>query len=82
MFESALAVLHLSVTSDSLRPHGLDLLCSSVDGDSADRNTGVGCHVLPSPGDLPNPGIEPRSPQFQADIVHYASLRNLIGYFT
>ena len=26
-------------------------------------NTGVGCH----PGDLPNPGIEPRSPALQAD---------------
>ena len=82
MFESALAVLNLSVMSDSLRPHGLDLLRSSVHGDSPDKNTGGGCHALPSPGDLPNPGIEPRSPQFQADIVHYASLRYLIGYFT
>ena len=24
---------------------------------------------FPSPGDLPNPGIEPRSPEFQADAV-------------
>ena len=25
---------------------------------------------LPSPGDLPNPGIEPRSPTLQADALH------------
>ena len=57
-----------------LRPHGLcpaRLLCP---GDSPGKNTGVGCHFLlqgifpfPSPGDLPNPGIEARSPTLQAD---------------
>ena len=26
--------------------------------DSPGKNTGVGCHFLPSPGDLPDPGIE------------------------
>ena len=30
------------------------------------RNTGVGCHAL-TPGDLPNPGIKPRSPVLQAE---------------
>ena len=30
------------------------------------RNTGVGS-LFPFPGDLPNPGIEPRSPTLQAD---------------
>ena len=30
------------------------------------QNTGVG-KPFPSPGDLPNPGIEPRSPTLQAD---------------
>ena len=39
---------------------------SSVHGDSLGKNTGVGCHALP-PGDLPNPGIEHRSPTWQAD---------------
>ena len=39
---------------------------SSVHGDSPGKNTGVGCHAL-HPGDLPNPGIEPRSPALQAD---------------
>ena len=32
--------------------------------DSPGKNTGMGSH---SPGDLPNPGIEPRSPALQAD---------------
>ena len=26
------------------------------------KNTGVGCQPFPSPGDFPDPGIEPRSP--------------------
>ncbi|CAI9162998.1 unnamed protein product [Rangifer tarandus platyrhynchus] len=42
---------------------------SSVHGDSPGKNTGVGCHAFlqPTAGDLPNPGIEPRSPSWQAD---------------
>ena len=31
------------------------------------KNTGVGCLPFPSPGDLPEPGIEPGSPAIQAD---------------
>ena len=38
----------------------------SVHGDSPGKNTGVGCHALLQ-GDLPNPGIEPKSPTLQAD---------------
>ena len=38
--------------------------------DSPGKSTGVGCH-FPSPGDLPNPGIEPGSPTFQADALTY-----------
>ena len=48
-----------SVLSDSLQPHGLyptRLLCP---WNSPGKNTGVGSHSL-TPGDLPNPGIEPR----------------------
>ena len=37
----------------------------SVHGDSPGKNTGVGCPG-PPPGDLPNPGIEPRSLALQA----------------
>ena len=38
---------------------------SSVHGDSPGKNAGVGHHA-PPPGDLPDPGIEPRSPTLQA----------------
>ena len=54
------------VVSNSLQPYGLQptrLLCP---WDSPDKNTGVGCHFLLQ-GDLPDPGIEPRSPALQAD---------------
>ena len=43
-----------SVVSDSLQPHGVSP-CNFPD-----KNTGVGCHFL-QPGDLLNPGIEPKS---------------------
>ena len=38
---------------------------SSVHGDSPGKNIGVG--PCPPPGDLPNPGIKPRSPTLQVD---------------
>ena len=38
---------------------------SAVHGDPG-KNTGVGCHALIQ-RDLPNPGIKPRSPAWQAD---------------
>ena len=50
-----------SVVSDSLLPRGL-----SCSWNSPGQNTGVGS-LFPSPGDLRNPGIEPRSPTLQAD---------------
>ena len=34
---------------------------------SPGKNTGVGSWLFPSPGDLPDPGIKPRSPALQAD---------------
>ena len=39
------------------------------------QDPGVGCH-LPSPGDLPHPGTEPKSPAVQADsllLSHWGS---------
>ena len=42
---------------------------SFVHGDSADMNTGVGCHA-PPPGGLPNPGIEPSSPHLRQILYH------------
>ena len=58
-----LAVLSESCTvvSDSLHPHGL---CSPWN--SPGQNTGVGSFFLLQ-GNLPNPGIEPRSPALQVD---------------
>ena len=50
-----------SVAFDSLPPHGL-----YSPWNSPGQNTGVGS-LYPSPGDLPNPGIEPRPPTSQAD---------------
>ena len=52
--------------STSLWPHELypaRLLCP---WNSQDKNIGVCSHSL-SPGDLPDPGIKPRSPAWQAD---------------
>ena len=34
--------------------------------DSSDKNIGLGCHAL-LPGDVPNPGIKPTSPELQVD---------------
>ena len=51
-----------STVSDSLRPHGRSLPDSP---DSPGKNTGVAL-PCPSPGDLPNPGIEPVSPRSPA----------------
>ena len=56
-----------SVVSDSLRPHGpqpVRLLCP---WNSPGKNVRVGCLPFPSPGTLPDPGIEPMSPALQAD---------------
>ena len=47
-------------------PMGCSLPGSSVHGDSPGKNTGVGCNALLQ-GDLPNPGIELRSPSLKAD---------------
>ena len=49
-----------SVVSDPLQPHGLYSPWNSLG-----QNTGMG-KPFPAPGDLPNPGIEPRSPSLQA----------------
>ena len=51
----------LLVMSDSLRPHGL-----YSPWNSPGQNTGVGS-LYPSPRDLLNPWIEPKSPALQAD---------------
>ena len=47
--------------SNSLRPHGL-----YSPWNSPGQNTGAGSLSLTSPGDLPKPGMEPKSPALQA----------------
>ena len=44
--------------SNSLQPHGLYIILQARILEWV---------AFPSPGDLPNPGIEPRSPALQAD---------------
>ena len=59
-------VLSCFVMSDSLRPHGLKparTLCLWAFS-RQEYWSGLPC---PPPGDLPNPGIEPRAPALQAD---------------
>ena len=51
-----------SVVSDSLQPHGLYI--QSLEFSRPKYWSGW---PFPSPGDLPNPGIEPKSPALQAD---------------
>ena len=51
-----------SIMFNSLRPRGL-----YSPWNSPGQNAGVGSLSFPSLGDLPNPGIEPRSPALQAD---------------
>ena len=66
-FTLVMCVLSWSVVSDC-DPMDCSLPGSSVHGDYPGKNTRVGCHTLHAPpGDLPNPGIEPRSPTLQAD---------------
>ena len=74
------AVLTCNVVSDSLQPHGLyptRLLCP---WDSPDKNmSGLS---FPSPGDLPNPGIEPGSPALQADSLPLSHQGVRLAYVT
>ena len=64
------AVFSCSVVYNSLQPHGLylaGLLC--LWGFSRQEYwSGLPC---PPPGDLPNPGIKPRSPALQEDSLPY-----------
>ena len=54
--------------SDSLASHGLSAASSSVHGNFQAREYWNGL-PFSSPGDLPNPGIEPGSPALQADAL-------------
>ena len=58
-------VSHL-IVSNSLQPHGLQPTRFLCPRNSPGKNIGVGCW-FPSPGNLVNPGMKPRSPALQAD---------------
>ena len=59
-------VLSCSVVSDSLQPHGLYPAKHLCPWGFFRQEYWSGWPCLP-PGDLPNPGIEPRSPALQVD---------------
>ena len=63
--QSVCTVLSHSVISNLCDPD-CSLPGSSVHGDSPGNNTGVGCPALLQ-GNLPNLGVEPRSPTMQVD---------------
>ena len=54
--------------SDSLRPHGLVAYQAPPSMGFSRQEYWSGLPFA-SPGDLPNPGIEPKSPPFQADAL-------------
>ena len=58
------AVLSHSVVSDSLRPHGPAGLLCPWGFSRQEYWNGLSC---PPPGNLPNPGIKPRSPALEVD---------------
>ena len=55
------------VMSDSLRPHGLYVAHQAPPSMGFSRQESWSGLLFPSPGDRPDPGIEPRSPALQAD---------------
>ena len=59
------------VVSESLRPHGLSMEFSRPEYWSG--------QPFPSPGDLPNPGIKPRSPALPRN-AYYLQESPFIGY--
>ena len=54
------STLHMrSLQSNSVQPYEPEPARFLRPWDSPDKNTGVGCHALYFPGDLPNQGIKP-----------------------
>ena len=61
--------------SNSLQLHGLQAALLLYSWNSPGKNTGMGCIL--SPGDLPDPGIKPRSPTLKADSLLFEPLGNV-----
>ena len=64
--------------SNSLRPHGLYVAHQAPPSMGFPRQEYWSELPLPSPGDLPNPGIEPASPASQADSLPLSHLDKFI----
>ena len=73
-------MLSLSVMSDSLWPHGLLLAKSLCTWGFSRQEYWSGLPSSP-PGDLPNPGIEPRSLSLQADSLSSEPLGKPFFFF-
>ena len=65
--ENLMYVLSHSVMSDSLQPNGLYVVHQAPLSMGFSRQEHWSGLPFPSPGNLPDPGIEPRSPALQAD---------------
>ena len=55
--------------SNSLQPHGLTIAYQAPPSMGFSRQEYWGGLPFPSPGDLPDPGIEPESPALKADAL-------------
>ena len=80
-FQAECLVLNLVFVSNSLRPHGLQpirLLCPW----GFFRQEYWSVLPCPLPGDLHNPGIEPRSPALQVDSLPSGSCRQLLMHLS
>jgi len=68
-----IVAVQCSVMSDSLRPHGL-----SMEFSRQEYWSGL---PSPSPGDLPDPGMEPWSPALQARLFTVCATREAQYYY-
>ena len=59
-------MLSPSFVSDSLQPHGLYVAHQAPLSTTLSRQEYGSLLPYPPPGDLPNPGMEPRSPALEA----------------
>ena len=60
-------MLSPSFVSDSLQPHGLYVAHQAPLSTTLSRQEYWSLLPYPPPGDLPNPGMEPRSPALEPD---------------
>ena len=77
-FLSMYVCISCSVMSDSLQPHGLS--CQDPLSMELSRQEYWSGLPFPSPGDLPDPRIKPRSPALQADSLPSELPRKQIFY--